>query len=45
MQCAVIEFARNELKWNNANSVEINEDTKYPVVYQFIIYFNNIIYK
>ena len=32
MQCAVIEFARNVLKWEQANSTEFDEDTPYPVV-------------
>ena len=32
MQCAVIEFARNELNLINANSAEINPSTKYPVI-------------
>lgn len=32
MQCAVIEFARNSLKLNAANSTEFNKKTKYPVI-------------
>ena len=32
MQCAVIEFARNVLGFENANSSEINSNTKYPVI-------------
>ncbi|MDR1182514.1 MAG: CTP synthase [Bacteroidales bacterium] len=32
MQCAVIEFARNVLKWKDAHSTEINPDTPYPVI-------------
>ena len=32
LQCAVIEFARNVLKWEDANSTEMNPDTKHPVV-------------
>ncbi|MDR1459489.1 MAG: CTP synthase [Bacteroidales bacterium] len=32
MQCAVIEFARNVLKWEDAHSTEINPDTPYPVI-------------
>ncbi|MEE2953667.1 MAG: CTP synthase [Bacteroidota bacterium] len=32
MQCAVIEFARNILKFKNSNSTEINSRTKYPVI-------------
>ena len=32
MQCAVIEFARNVLGFEGANSSEINPDTKYPVI-------------
>ncbi len=32
MQCAVIEFARNVLKYENANSVEFNKGTDYPVI-------------
>ncbi len=32
MQCAVIEFARNVLGWNGANSTEFDPNTKYPVI-------------
>ena len=32
MQCAVVEFARNVLKMENANSIEIDSNTKYPVI-------------
>lgn len=32
LQCAVIEFARNVLKWEDANSTELDETTKHPVV-------------
>jgi CTP synthase len=32
MQCAVVEFARNILKWKDAHSTEINPDTPYPVI-------------
>lgn len=32
MQCAVIEFGRNILGFNNAHSTEMNPDTKYPVI-------------
>ena len=32
MQCAVVEFARNILKMENANSIEIDPNTKYPVI-------------
>ena len=32
MQCSVIEFARNVLKWKQANSTEFEEDTPYPVI-------------
>lgn len=32
MQLAVIEFARNVCKIKDANSTEINRDTKYPVI-------------
>lgn len=32
LQCAVIEFARNVLKWEGANSTEMNPTTKHPVV-------------
>lgn len=32
MQCAVIEFARNVLKFNGANSVEFDQKTPYPVI-------------
>jgi CTP synthase len=33
MQCAVIEFARNVLKFEKANSEEFDEKTPYPVIY------------
>ncbi|MBN1037498.1 CTP synthase [Clostridium cagae] len=32
MQCAVIEYARNMLGYDGANSSEINPSTKYPVI-------------
>jgi CTP synthase len=32
MQCAVIEFARNVLKHQDADSIEFNEKTKHPVI-------------
>ncbi|WP_244833704.1 CTP synthase [Clostridium sp. BJN0001] len=32
MQCAVIEFSRDVLGFKDANSSEINPDTKYPVI-------------
>jgi len=32
LQTAVIDFARHELGWDDANSTEFNENTKYPVV-------------
>jgi len=32
MQCAVIEFARNVLKWKDAHSTEFNPSTAYPVI-------------
>ncbi len=32
MQCAVIEFARNELGWKSANTTEINPKSSYPVI-------------
>ncbi|MGV3599264.1 MAG: CTP synthase [Bacteroidota bacterium] len=32
MQCAVVEFARNVLHWNGADSTEMNPKTKYPVI-------------
>lgn len=32
MQCAVIEFARNVLGWQNAHSVEMMASTPYPVI-------------
>jgi len=32
MQCAVIEFARNVLKFEGAHSTEIDHKTKYPVI-------------
>lgn len=33
MQCAVIEFARNVLKFDGSNSEEFDEKTPYPVIY------------
>ncbi|CAH8487895.1 unnamed protein product [Schistosoma turkestanicum] len=32
LQCAVIEFARNVLGWEDANSTEFDPDTAYPVI-------------
>ena len=32
MQCAVIEYARNVLKWKDANSTEFDPDTQHPVI-------------
>jgi len=32
MQCAVVEFARNVLKLENANSLEMDMNSKYPVI-------------
>ncbi len=32
MQCAIIEFARNVLKWKDANSTEFDPNTAYPVI-------------
>ena len=32
MQAAVIEFARNVLGWENANSTEMNKDSAHPVI-------------
>lgn len=32
MQCACIEFARNVLGWKDANSTEMNQKTKHPVI-------------
>jgi len=32
MQCSVIEYARNVLKYEGANSTEIDKDTKHPVI-------------
>ncbi|NNC84307.1 MAG: CTP synthase [Flavobacteriales bacterium] len=32
MQCAVIEFARNVMGWEEAHSTEMNESTPYPVI-------------
>ncbi|CAG5119487.1 unnamed protein product [Candidula unifasciata] len=32
LQCAVIEFARNVLNWEGANSTEFDQATKHPVV-------------
>ena len=32
MQLSVVEFCRNVLKWDGANSAEFDPETKYPVV-------------
>lgn len=32
MQCAVVEFARNVMKWDSASSTEVNPSTEYPVI-------------
>lgn len=33
MQCAVIEYARNELGWSDANTTEIDKSTTHPVIH------------
>lgn len=33
MQLACVEYARNVLGWKDANSTELDSDTKYPVIY------------
>lgn len=33
MQCAVIEYARNVLNWEDADSEELNSETNYPVIH------------
>lgn len=33
LQCAVIEFARNECGWENANSTEFDKETTEPVIH------------
>jgi CTP synthase len=33
MQLAMVEYARNVLKLENANSVEFNPETEYPIIY------------
>lgn len=33
MQCAVIEYARNVLGWDDAHTTEINENTTHPVIH------------
>lgn len=33
MQCSVIEFARNVLGWKTANSTEMDDKTRYPVIH------------
>ena len=35
MQCAIIEFSRNVLNLEGANSTEFNPETKYPVVHRW----------
>jgi len=32
MQCAVVEFARHVLKWQGANSTEMDKEAPYPVI-------------
>ncbi len=32
MQCAVIEFARNVMNWEDAHSTEVDPNTQYPVI-------------
>src|SRR4030095_2786201 len=32
MQCAVIEYARNVIGWNDAHSTEMSPETKHPVI-------------
>ncbi|AKM84733.1 MAG: CTP synthase, CTP synthase [candidate division Kazan bacterium GW2011_GWA1_50_15] len=33
IQIAVVEFARNVLGWDDANSTEFNEETKHPIIH------------
>ena len=33
LQCAIIEFARNALGYDDANSLEFNKDTEHPVIH------------
>ena len=33
MQLAIVEFARNVLRWNDAHSIELNPDTTHPVIH------------
>lgn len=33
MQCAVIEYARNVLEWNDANTIEIDKKSSKPVIH------------
>lgn len=42
MQMAVIEFARNVLKFKNANTTEADPDTKYPVIHTMDSQIENI---
>lgn len=42
MQMAVIEFARNVLKYKNANTTEADEKTKYPVIHTMQSQLENI---
>ena len=44
MQMAVIEYARNVLHYENANTTEVNESTKYPVI-TFMEEQRNLTYK
>ncbi|MGL6195848.1 MAG: CTP synthase, partial [Thermoguttaceae bacterium] len=41
MQCAIIEFARNVLNLEDANSTEYDKETKHPVVKLFEEYYKN----
>ena len=40
MQLCVIEFARNVLGWESANSTEFDKDTPYPVIYLMKEWYN-----
>lgn len=42
MQMAVIEFARNVLKYKNANTTEANPETKFPVIHTMAEQIENI---
>ena len=41
----LIEYARNVLKWSDANTTELNPDTKHPVIDRLSAIVQNYVHK